>query len=105
MKQYIDTLKKHLVEHPPNYGYHNAYCLLDMLCSCYMESNHADSASIRQAFAELDLHLEQLPLKENDAIFDVVCDLCTEHQRLAFIAGVQVGMRLFSELECGTGNV
>lgn len=101
MKQYIDILKKHLAEHVPNYGYHDAHCLLDMLCNCYTENNPVENAHIRQAFENLDFRLKPLSLQENDAVIDIVCDLCIEYQHLSFVAGIEVGLRLFSELERG----
>ena len=37
-------------------------------------------------------------LSENDKLFAQTCDLCLEHAGLAFIDGIHVGFRLYTEL-------
>lgn len=99
MNSYITHLKKQLLEQPLNYGYQDAKSLLDMLYCCYSENNPIGDSSIRKSFSVLDSYLSRLTLAENDLITDTVCDLCLQHERLAFLAGIRIGVLLFSELE------
>jgi len=40
-----------------------------------------------------------MSLKEMDKIIYPVCTLCRGHERTGFIAGVNIGMRLYMELK------
>ena len=50
------------------------------------------------SFKKLDDILCKLSLSENDVDFSIACDLCIAHDRQAFLDGIHVDMRLFSEL-------
>lgn len=79
-------------------SYDDAHSLLEMLYYYYTAGNPVDNAVIRCQLKELNDVLSYLPLSENDAVFSFVVDLCITHERQAFLDGVHVGMRLFSEL-------
>ena len=98
MDKYVERLKRYVMNLPENYGYDDASSLLDMLCYFYMENNPVESAVIRCKFVDLDEILSKLTLRENDEMFRIVCDLCTEHERRAFQDGIRLGIRLISEL-------
>lgn len=99
MNRYIQKLKSFLDEQAPCFGYDDAQSILEMLYYYYTTANPVDSGVIRCQFRELNAVLEQLPFQEEDAVFTLVCDLCTAHERKAFLDGILVGMRLFTELE------
>ena len=98
MNRYIENLKSFLSKQAPNYLYDDANSLLEMLCYYYTISNPVNNAVIRCQFKELDDVLCRLSLPEIDAVFSLTCDLCVSHERQAFLDGIHVGMRLFSEL-------
>ncbi len=98
MNPYIAKLNTYLKAHPPKYGYQSAESLLEMLYFYYTECNPLNSDTIKQGFSKLDHMMSNFTLKENDEVIYTVCDLCTQHERLAFIAGVNVDIRLSSEL-------
>ena len=98
MNPYIEKLNTYLNEHPPKYGYPSAQSILEMLYFYYTECNPMNTDTIKQGFSKLDRLMSHLTLKENDEVIYTLCDLCVQHERLAFIAGVNVGIRLSSEL-------
>ncbi len=98
MNRYIKNLKSFLAEQTPNYLYDDANSLLEMLYYCYTTSNPVNNAVIQYQFKELNDVLCHLSLTEINAVFSLTCDLCVSHERQAFLDGVHVGIRLFSEL-------
>ena len=98
MNPYIKKLNLYLSEHPPRYGYHDVDTLLKMLYRYYTECNPLDSAAIRQNFEKLNDCLSGLSVQENDKVIDTLTDLCQQYECLAFTTGIQIGVRLSSEL-------
>ena len=96
MKQFIETLKTHIQQHPPNYG--DGESVLTMLYECYNENNPYDNEQIKEDFNELYRQMNGMDLREMDKIIYPVCTLCRDHQRSGFVEGVKVGMRLREEL-------
>lgn len=98
MNTYIDQLKTYLSENTPNYGMKDIHSLLDFLQEAYTHFNPVDSDAIRAGIANLDPFLEALPFDANNALFDLISDLCLETERQAFRDGIHVGIRLAAEL-------
>ena len=91
LKAYIDT--------PPfDPGDSDSDTVLDQLYQAYVESHESDPPEIRDSFKELDELLGALPLDDNNAVFNLCCSLCTAYERKAFVAGLQYGAHLISEL-------
>ena len=101
MNSYIENLKSFLTEQSPNFGYTDAHSVIDALYYYYTEANPIDGTVIRCQFRKLDSMLSKLPLDECNQVFSSTVDLCISHSRQAFSAGVQIGMRLFTELQSG----
>lgn len=99
MNRYIEKLKSFLAEQKPRYGYDDANSILEMLYYFYTEENPVDSAVISCQFKELDDALSSLSWANNEKVFALVVDLCVSHARQAFLEGVHVGLRLFTELQ------
>ena len=77
----------------------DADTVLELLYNTYYEHVCTDDTDeIKQAFDDLYNALSDKSLKEKDAIVDLVCNLCRLHQQSGFIAGIQLGFRLVSEL-------
>jgi hypothetical protein len=97
MEQFLGTLKRHIAEHPPNFGDGNS--VLTMLYECHSENNPYDNEQIRADFTELYKQMNGLPLREMDNIVYPVCKLCRDHEQSGFREGVKVGIRLADELK------
>ena len=72
--------------------------VMDFLYVAYTENKGRDPEPIYQAFQRLGVHLEKLPIQENDAIFNVVVDLCDLFEQRAFKDALQLGAYLILEL-------
>ena len=99
MKEYIKAVKQYLSDNPPELTKCQMEKMLDMLYCCYAQRKGDDSTQVRHSFAEIDRVLEQLPLQDQDAVVDIACCLCAEHERDGFRDGIIAGFRLFQELE------
>lgn len=98
MNEYIEILKCHVAENPPNYGDGDAHSILDMLYCYYHECNSTDNNAVKAAFEDLYQRMYGMPLREMDRIVDAVCTLCREHERAGFKEGIKVGIRIEQEL-------
>ena len=97
MKQFFDTLKTHIEQHPPNYG--DAESVLAMLYECHNENSPYDNEQIRTDFNELYQQMNGMPLREMDKIIYPVCKLCRDHEKAGFVEGIKVGIQLSQELK------
>ena len=98
MNRYIENLKSFLKDQTPNYGYDDTNSLLEMIYYFYTVNNPIDNGRIRCQFWELDQILSKLTLDENNKMFMLVSQLCTDYERQAFLEGIHVGLRLFQEI-------
>lgn len=98
MNRYIKNLKAFLAEQSPRFGYDDANSILDMLYDYDSTEHPIDSGIIRCQFAQLSRILDQLSFEDHNTLFCKTVGLCEAHSRQAFPEGVQVGMRLFTEL-------
>ena len=96
MKQFFDTLKTHIEQHPPNYG--DGESVLTTLYECHNENNPYDNEQIKADFNELYQQMNGMPLREMDKIIYPVCKLCRDHERAGFMEGIKIGIRLRNEL-------
>lgn len=97
MKEYFETLKEHIRQHPPELG--DADSVLDFLYEAYNAVNTMDDDQIKADFNALYQAMNGMELREMDRVIDPVCTLCRDHERVGFIHGVQLGIRLFHELK------
>lgn len=97
MNEYVEILKRHVAENPPNYG-SDANSILEMLFSYYHECNNTDTDAVKAAFEDLYQRMHGMPLREIDRIVDAVCALCREHDKAGFVEGVKVGLRSHSTI-------
>mgnify|MGYP003296399937 CR=1 FL=1 len=95
MKQFLETLKTHIEQHPPNYR--DGESVLAMLYECHNENSPYDNEQIKEAFNELYQQMNGMPLREMDKIIYPVCTLCRDHQRSGFVEGIKVGIQLAIE--------
>ena len=98
MHPYIERLKEELDKDPPSYGYKDANSLLEMLYTWYVEWNPINSEEIRTGFLELEAVFCCCCEGKTDDVLDIITRLCQNHERVAFLEGLRVGVRLVQEL-------
>ena len=91
LKAYMDT-------HPFDPGDSDCETVLDQLYQAYAESHESDPPEIRDGFKDLDKFLEGLSLDDNNAVWNLCCQLCTAYEYKAFIDGLQYGSHLILEI-------
>ena len=95
---YNDALRKYIGTHPFDGGNSECKTVLDQLYQAYAESHESDPPEIGDGFKELEEFLCNLPLDDNNAVFNLCCRLCCAYERKAFIDGLLYGAHLMSEL-------
>ena len=96
MKQYIEKLKQHIADNPPDFG--DANSVLGLLYECYNENHPYDNEEIKADFNALYQAMNGMPLREMDKVIYPVYKLCRDHEKAGFIEGIKVGMYLEQEL-------
>lgn len=97
MKEYFETLKKHIGQCPPELG--DADSVLVLLYEAYNAVNTMDDDQIKADFNALYQAMNGMELKEMDRIIYPVCTLCRDHERAGFVEGAKVGIWLAEELK------
>ena len=98
MENIAKRLNAYIETHPFDSGDSDCETVLEQLYQAYAESHESDPPEIRNGFKELDALLEQLSLDDNNAVWNLCCQLCTAYERKAFRDGVQYGAHLMNEL-------
>lgn len=91
LKAYIDT-------HPFDSGDSDCKTVLDQLYQAYAESHESDPPEISNGFKEQEEFLCELPLDDNNAVFNLCCRLCSAYEHKAFVDGLQHGAHLMQEI-------
>ena len=99
MNELAQRLKTYIEAHPFDPGDSECETILDQLYQAYAESHESDPPEIRSGFKELDDLLGSLPLDNNNAVWNLCCQLCTAYEHKAFIDGLQYGAHLMLELK------
>ena len=98
----MDNIAKRLVscmdKHPIDLGDSDCETVLDQLYQANAESHEFDPPEISEGFKELEDFLCSLPLEDNNAVFNLCCQLCTAYEHKAFINGLRYGVQLMKEL-------
>ena len=98
MDNIAKRLKAYMDKHPIDLGDTDCETVLDQLYQAYAESHESDPPELRDGFKELDNLLGSLPLDDNNAVWNLCCQLCTAYEHKAFLDGIQYGAHLMSEL-------
>ena len=99
MDNIAKRLRAYVDKHPFNFGDSNCETVLDQLYQAYAESHESDPAEISDGFKVLEEFLCNLPLDDNNAVFNLCCRLCSAYEHKAFIDGIQYGAHLITELK------
>ena len=98
MDKIAKRLKEYLNTHPFDPGDSDCETVLDQLYQAYTESHESDPTEIRVGFKELDDLLGDLPLNNNNPVWNLCCKLCSAYEHKAFLDGLQYGAHLMGEL-------
>ena len=98
MDKIAELLKAYIETHPFDSGDSDCETVLDQLYQAYAESHESDPPEISKGFKELEEYLCNLPLENNNAVFNLCCRLCSAYERKAFIDGLQYGAQLINEI-------
>ena len=99
MNKIIKQLNTYIEAHPFDSGDSDCETVLDQLYQAYAESHESDPIEISNGFKELEEYLCNLPLEDNNAVFNLCCRLCSAYEHKAFLDGVQYGAHLMLELK------
>ena len=98
MDNIAKRLKAYMDKHPIDLGDTDCETVLDQLYKAYAESHESDPQELRDGFKELDALLRDLSLDDNNAVWNLCCQLCTAYEHKAFLDGLQYGAHLIAEL-------
>ena len=98
MDKIAKRLKDYIEAHPFDPGDSDCKTVLDQLYQAYAESHESDPTEISEGFKDLEEFLCNLPLDDNNAVFNLCCHLCSAYERKAFVDGVQYGAYLTRSL-------
>ena len=98
MDNIAKRLKAYVDKHPFDPGDSDCETVLDQLYQAYTESHESDPLEIRDGFKELDDLLGGLPLDDNNAVWNLCCQLCSAYEHKAFLDGLRYGACLMQEL-------
>lgn len=97
MNTNIQQLKTYLINLAPKLTLYDPPTALNALYCCYCESRNGNTETESGCFDALDQCLSGLALKQTDRIWDIVCTLCSEHERRAFLDGLCLGVALMQD--------
>ena len=98
MKNIAHRLNDYIINHPFDSGDSECDTVLDQLYQVYAESHESDPAEIGDGFKELEDYLCELPLEDNNAVFNLCCRLCSACEHKAFIDDLQYGAHIILEI-------
>ena len=98
MNPYIHQVRAYIEQHPISCRYEDIHTISELLYECYTEVNPIETDEIRADFQKINRMISGLSVQDNDRIFALVCHLCTQQERSAFLEGLRVGMQLLIEL-------
>lgn len=98
MDSYIRKLRQYIAANPVKFDEDCDHPALDSLYWHYTESHSMSNNITKQADQELFVCLEGLSFEDNSRLSSLIITLCAEHERIAFLAGLQVGAQLMLEI-------
>ncbi len=98
MDKIAELLKAYIDTHPFDPGDSDSETVLDLIYQAYAESHESDPLEISEGFKALEEFLCDLPLDDNNAVFNLCCRLCGAYEHKAFLDGLQYGAHLMREI-------
>ena len=94
----IDQVLEYLDHHPVCYYADDVESMLGMLYDIYEKHNTVSSDKLDSCRQKLDIVLDSISDGDKTQCNKLINDICKEHEQLAFIHGVIVGLSLMSEI-------
>ncbi len=88
MDNYIKRLHRYVSNNPILFDVDCDHPALDSLYWHYSESHYIGNETTKAVGNELSDELARLSYDENNKVFSLVGTLCTEHERIVFLAGL-----------------
>lgn len=98
MNSYLKKLRQYITANPIWFDDDCDHPALDSLYWHYSEYHNMSNARTKAASRALNEYLGELSFQENDRVFSLVNTLCSEYERVAFLAGLQLGAQLMMEI-------
>lgn len=98
MKEYLIQLRQYVAANPIQFDDDCDHPALDSMYWHYSSCHNMSNEKTKAASRDLHDYLGDLSFRENDNVFSLVGALCAEHERIAFLAGLQLGAQLILEL-------
>lgn len=98
MKTYLEQLKDYVEAHPIRFDDDCDFPALDSLYWHYSECHNMSNEKTKQANADLRACMKDLSYENCEQVYSLVNALCVEYERIAFLAGLQLGAQLILEL-------
>ena len=86
------------MEHAKDYQTEDCPSILDLLIGQYQESPESDSFLSKVLFHQLYNELRILELDTAERIISMVCALCGDYEKCAYIAGIKTGLQMCRQL-------
>ncbi len=88
----------YLKTHPVNYP-GNIDTLIETLYWWHTQYNPVENEELKEIFAGVEAWIHELARdkKEEKAYMNIVSTVCSEYERVAYMEGIKVGMRLVME--------
>ena len=96
MKAVYQSLATYVATHPQQLGNHES--VIGMIYNCYKDQHNMETAEIKSGFEMIYSLLNDKSSDETEEFIDAGCALCSEHEKVAFIEGIQIGIRLAQEV-------
>ena len=104
MEKYMDRLRQYVAEHQISFDEDTPTPCLEALWWHYAEHHEMTTPEVKRGFRDIRDSLSMLDEKACDHVIGQVGCLCAEHERIAFVAGLQLGVQLMLEITEGGGR-
>ena len=98
MKDIPAIVQSHMAKRITLYGQEPEEPLVEELFKRYSELQSTNDQAFLDAFQKLYQFMEPLSVEATQQASQVVCDLCSETERMAFIIGLHAGMQFAWEV-------
>lgn len=98
MKEYLNQLRQYIAANPIRFDEQCDYPALDSLYWHYSGCHNMSNEETKAASRDLHDYLDSLSFQEHDEVFSLTGILCAEHERIAFLAGLLLGVQLMLEI-------
>lgn len=95
----VTAVKDYLLQNPANFQ-GQVSSILELLYFHYTEYNPVENDRVRACFLGLTDKLHELARdeEEENQMINLAGDACAEYERVAYMEGIKVGMRLMMEM-------